>query len=224
MAKRGGGLLFFFFALFAPTFTVLLLHFSPLATFDALGPCSLSPLCALFFFPLFFCVHLCRFPSEPPLCLSAAVPLPPQLVPPLGLWMRGCMGNASTRVTTTLPGFVQAGQTLGTPTQPLHPQLNHFSPSLRLFDVSATKLDHYRKVGGAPGSFDCSGRLCMGLKDGHVVGRTPSLPPTPAGPMHLYGGQWDWPALWLLPGWLRPCCLSFPFPSSGFLLAFVFQA
>lgn len=60
------------FSTFAAAFTVLLLHFSPLATFDALGPSFLSPLCALFF-------HLCCFPSEPPLCLSAAVPLPRSL-------------------------------------------------------------------------------------------------------------------------------------------------
>lgn len=38
-----------YLALFAAAFTVLLLHFSPLATFDALGPSFLSLLCALFF-------------------------------------------------------------------------------------------------------------------------------------------------------------------------------
>lgn len=72
------------------------------------------------------------------------------------------------------------------PTPPLQPH-HHFSPSLRLFDVSAVNLDHCGRVGGALEA--CLGGLCMCLKDGRVVGRTSS---SSCGPMHLYCRQSDW--------------------------------
>lgn len=107
-----------YLALSAATFTVLCLHFSPLATFDALGPSFLSLLCVLFF-------HLCRFPSEPPLCLSAAVPLPHSLCLPSPWFVEVELLSAWELVPYKLPTptvrSVQAGQT---PRPPLPPFLS----------------------------------------------------------------------------------------------------
>lgn len=81
-----------YLALFAAAFTVLLLHFSPIATFDALGPSILRPLCELFFF-LSLPISV-----SPPSRLSVfllSLFLAPCLFPPLavcGSEAAGCMG------------------------------------------------------------------------------------------------------------------------------------
>lgn len=225
---RGGHFFFFLALFFAAPFTALLLHFSPLATFDALGPSFLSPLCALF--SLFF-FHLCHFPSEPPTphppSPSFCLPMLQLFFPPLGLWMWRLHGKrfhpSYPRPHPPSPHPTPLRICSSCPTAPRH---DHFSPSLRLFDVSAAKVGLLRKSRRrSPGGFDCSGGLCMGSEDGpdqRWDGHPPLTPPRTSAPLSRTIGL---DSLWPPPGWLRPRRLSFPspFPINS-CSPFVFQA
>lgn len=124
-----------YLALFAAAFTMLLLHFSPLATFDALGPSFLSLLCALF--------SSLSFPFQPPLHLSAAVPLPHSLSLPspwfVEVKLLAAWESVPYKLHTPTVRSVQAGQTPTLPPCTLHH--HHFSSSVHLFDVPTENLD-----------------------------------------------------------------------------------
>ena len=117
---RGGAL---FSTFFAAAFTVSLLHFSPLATFDALGPSFLSPLCvcalSFFFLSFFFSISV----VSPPSPLSVFLPLSLFLTFSLSLpsprfvevKLLAAWESVPYKLPTPTVRSVQAGQTPGPP-------------------------------------------------------------------------------------------------------------
>lgn len=172
-------------------------------------PHSLRLLCAVF-------SHLRRLPSEPPLCLSATVPLS---LP--SLWLveaeaAGCMGIAPIQVAHPHSEVCLGWSNPRTAPPPSPPKLHHhhFSPSLGLFDVGG-EFGSLLKRRRSPGSFDCLAGKMGALWAGRLPLPTDRCTFIAASPI----GR---PAA---PPQLAPPPLSqFPVPSYKFPLAFVFQA
>lgn len=133
---------------------MLLLHFSPLATFDALGPQLFPSVVCVFF--LFFFLNLCHSPLTLPSCLSTALPHS-LLFPPRGLWKWSSWlhGNQFYRSPPpplqSLFKLVQPQPSSPPPDQlpsPLSPPTPFLSLSKHLFDVSTVNVEAREEEGG----------------------------------------------------------------------------
>lgn len=186
---------------------MLVLHFSPIATFDALGPSFLSPLCALFF-------HLCRFPSEPPLCLSAAVSLPHFLSLPspwfVEVKLLAAWESVSYKLATPTVRVCSGWSKPQVPPNPPIPPPPFLPFTASIWRVRG-EFGSLRKSRRSPRNFDCLGGLYMCLRDGRVVGWTSSS----YGPMCLYCRQSDWSFCGYSTAGSTPA-VSVPFPSYKF--------
>lgn len=116
---RGPYLALFFFFL-AAEFTVLLLHFSPLATFDALGPQLSLPVVCTFFFSSSLSFFLPLGPLSLFLSTCPSSPLPVSSLPSVwgseAAWLHGNRPYTSCPPPTVRS--VQAAQTQSAPSSP----------------------------------------------------------------------------------------------------------
>ena len=220
---RGGAL---FSSFFAAAFTVSLLHFSPLATFDALGPqLSLPVVCvrSLFlFFPVFF--PSLSFPLRAPslsFCRCPSSSLSLCLFPPLGLWKWSCWlhGNRShTSCPPPLWGLFRLVRPRALPPPPPPPPFLPFTASIWCVRSEFGSSGRSRR---SRRSFDCLGGLSVCLKDGSSGGTDILLFLWTNAPL-LRAVRLV--ILWRLRRWLHPRRLSFPSLPYKFPFAFVFQA
>lgn len=181
---------------------MLLLHFWPLATFDALGPSFLSLLCALFFF--FISGVPLRAPSLSFCCCPSSSHSVSSLPSVCGSEAAVCMGIGPIQVAHPHCEVCSGWSNPKTP--PPTPPPPPFLPFTASIWCVRSEFGSLGKSRRSSRSFDCLGGISVCLKDERVVGRTSF---SSYGPIPLLQAV-RLVILWLHHRWLHPRRLSFP--------------